>query len=76
VACLLIALQWGGHTIPWKSSKVIGLFIGFGLLIIAFGLIQWRRGERATIPLRILRQRSILLGCIYVALFDMAAYAV
>jgi Fungal trichothecene efflux pump (TRI12) len=76
VACLLIALQWGGHKMPWRSAKVIGLFISSGLLVILFGLIQWRRGERATIPLRIIRQRSILFGCIYVALLDMAAYAV
>lgn len=76
VACLLIALQWAGHSKPWRSAEVIGLFIGFGLLIVVFGLIQWKRGERATIPLRIIRQRSILLGCLYVAFLDMSAYAV
>ncbi|KAI9878025.1 MAG: hypothetical protein M1830_002145 [Pleopsidium flavum] len=62
VCCILLALQWGGQSKPWNSSTVIGLFVGFGLLSCVFGYIQWKLGERATIPLRILRQRSILTG--------------
>lgn len=62
VCCLLLALQWGGQSRPWNSSTIIGLLVGFGLLSCVFGYIQWKLGERATIPLRILRQRSILTG--------------
>lgn len=76
ICCLLLALQWGGTTYPWKSSKVIGLFIGFGLLAIVFGLLQWKLGENATVPLRLLRQRSVLMGCFYAALINMANYTV
>lgn len=76
VTCLLLALQWGGQKLPWKSAKVIGLLVGFFFLIISFGCIQWRLGEHATIPLRVLRQRSILMGCIFIALLDMTAYTV
>lgn len=60
ICCLLLALQWGGQTKPWRSSTVIGLFVGSGLLSCIFAYIQWRMGERAMIPLRVLRQRSIL----------------
>ncbi|KAI4124378.1 MAG: hypothetical protein LQ347_005765 [Umbilicaria vellea] len=74
ICCLLLALQWGGTTYPWKSSKIIGLFIGFGLLAIVFGLLQWKLGENATVPLRLLRQRSVLMGCFYAALINMANY--
>lgn len=76
ICCLLLALQWGGTTYPWKSSKIIGLFIGFGLLAIVFGLLQWKLGENATVPLRLLRQRSVLMGCFYAALINMANYTV
>ena len=55
LCCLLLALQWGGQTIGWQNSRIIGLFIGFGLLLAAFGFLQWRRGDYATIPMRALR---------------------
>lgn len=76
VTCLLLALQWGGQTSPWSSGRVIGLFAGFGVLLALFGLLQWRLGEHATIPLRILRQRSVLMGSIFIAILDMTAYTV
>lgn len=76
VTCLLLALQWGGQKYPWNSARIIGLFVGFVGLLVIFGYIQWRLGEHATIPLRILRQRSILMGCIFIALLDMTAYTV
>jgi hypothetical protein len=28
--------QWGGSTYPWKSTVIIGLFIGFGAIIALF----------------------------------------
>lgn len=65
MSCLIFALQQGGQTIPWNSTKIVGLFIGFGILLLAFSLVQWRRGEHALIPLRVLRQRSILMGNFY-----------
>ena len=76
VCCLILALQWGGQTLPWSSSKVIGLFIGFGLLTIIFGYVQWKRGEDAIIPLRVLRQRSILFGSSFLFFFGMLNYVV
>lgn len=47
---------------PWGSSTIIGLFVGAGLLAAVFGYLQVRLGDRATIPIRILKQRSILTG--------------
>ncbi|KAL8934498.1 MAG: hypothetical protein Q9216_005883 [Gyalolechia sp. 2 TL-2023] len=62
ICCLLLALQWGGQSRPWRSAMIIGLLLGSSALLVLFGFIQWRLGEKATIPLRILRQRSILAG--------------
>ena len=74
VCCLLLALQWGGTMLPWRSAKIIGLFVGFGLLIIAFGLVQWLSKEKATIPLRLLRQRSVIMGAWFLFFLEMSIY--
>jgi hypothetical protein len=74
VVCLLLALQWGGTTYPWKDSKVWGCFLGFGLLISIFIVIQIRKGERATIPPSILKQRSILATALTLLFISMGMY--
>lgn len=62
VVCLLLALQWGGSLYPWKSARIIALFCLFGILIIAFTYVQLTSGENATLPMRILKQRTIAFG--------------
>jgi hypothetical protein len=62
IVSLLLALQWGGSKYPWRSGRIIGLLVTFGVLAIIFAVIQIKRGEKATIPLRILMQRSIRSG--------------
>lgn len=76
VCCLLLALQWGGHAHAWRSATIIGLFIGFGLLFILFGIIQWKMGEDATIPFRVLKQRSILYASAFLFFIAMSNYVV
>lgn len=71
VCCLALALQWGGATLKWRSAKVIGLFVGFGFLGMAFFVFEWKAGDSAMLPLRVFGQRSILLGCFYVCFFQM-----
>lgn len=65
VICYILALQWGGVSLPWNDSKVIGLFIGFVLLLIAFGVNEWWLGERAMLPPRLLKNRYIWQGMAY-----------
>ena len=59
IICYLLALQWGGVTKPWSSSDVIGCLVGFGLLIILFVIIQWYQGDRALLPFRLMKDRTI-----------------
>lgn len=59
IICLLLALQWGGSTYPWSSGRVIALFVVFGVLLAIFVSIQFYVGEQATIPPRIIKQRSV-----------------
>ncbi|KAH8649754.1 major facilitator superfamily domain-containing protein [Tricladium varicosporioides] len=73
ICCLLLALQWGGETEPWNSPKIICLFVGSFLLLLAFSYTQWKRGETAIIPLRVLRQRSVLNGALFLFFLGMAS---
>lgn len=66
IICLLLALQWGGTEYPWNSGRIIALFVVFGVLIITFIYIQWRQQENATVPPRIIGQRSVLASSIFV----------
>lgn len=65
VICYILALQWGGVSLAWNDSTIIGLFIGFGLLLIAFGFNEWWLGERAMLPPRLLKDRYIWQGMAY-----------
>ncbi|KAJ7735121.1 major facilitator superfamily domain-containing protein [Mycena maculata] len=62
IVCLLLALQWGGSKYPWADGRIIALFVIFGVLISAFITIQIWKQDQATVPPRILKQRSILTG--------------
>lgn len=60
ITCFLMALQWGGIKYGWNNWRIILLFVLFGILFSAFGYAQYRRGDAATLPMRIVKQRSIL----------------
>lgn len=64
IVSLLLALQWGGTKYTWNSPTIIGLIVCAAVLLIAFMGIQFWRGEKATIPPRILKQRSIAFGSV------------
>ena len=40
VICLVMAIQGGGSQFAWDSGASIGLFVGFAVLIVAFGLVE------------------------------------
>ncbi|CAK7225249.1 hypothetical protein SBRCBS47491_005823 [Sporothrix bragantina] len=63
VVMLLMAVQWGGTKFAWSSATIIGLFVGGGVLSILFCLWQWRQGDRAMIPPRLIMERSMFFSC-------------
>lgn len=78
IVCLILALQWGGNVYPWGNSRIIGLFVGFGVLAIVFVISQIylensttsdRRGK-ATLPPWILRQRTICSAALFAFFFS------
>ncbi|PVH78622.1 MFS general substrate transporter [Cadophora sp. DSE1049] len=66
VVMVLLAVQWGGTTHAWKSATIIGLFVGFGVLICLFAAWQWYLKDEASIPPRIVCQRSVYSAAVVV----------
>ncbi|RFU24719.1 hypothetical protein B7463_g11622, partial [Scytalidium lignicola] len=75
IICLLLAVQWGGNTFPWNNSRIIGLFVGAGCLLILFVYSQIRLGDKATLPPRILKQRTVGAASAYVFFFGAGIFA-
>lgn len=59
IVMILMALQWGGVTYPWSSSRIIGLFVGAAVILIIFIFWQWRAGQNGMLPPNIIFQRTV-----------------
>lgn len=65
VICLLLALQWGGTEHAWNSWRIILLLVLFAVLFLVWVFVQFKQGEKATLPIRLVRQRSLAAGILY-----------
>ncbi|KAH8693742.1 efflux pump antibiotic resistance protein [Talaromyces proteolyticus] len=63
---LFLAFSWAGTKYPWDSGPVVGPLVAFAVLITAFVYNQIRRGDAAALPLRIMKHRSVIAGCIFI----------
>jgi Cyanate permease len=75
VISYLLALQDGGQSRPWSSSVVIGLLVGFGVILIAFVAWEYWQGERAMMVLRLMRSPTVWVNTLY-AFFIAGSYYV
>lgn len=73
IVSYLLAVEYGGQTKPWNSSVVIGLLVGFVLIFIAFGIWEYFQDERAMIVPRLMKQRPVIISCLF-AFFSVGAY--
>ncbi|CAG8906394.1 unnamed protein product [Penicillium egyptiacum] len=64
---LFLALSWAGTKYPWSDGKVIVLFVVFGVLLATFFFNQYRRGDSAALPFRIIKNRNVIAGFIFTA---------
>lgn len=65
IVCLLVGLQWGGVKYGWPNVRIIVLLVLFAVLLSVFAYMQYRKKEDATLPPRIIKQRSVLAGAWY-----------
>lgn len=61
---LFLALQFNEQYWAWGSARIVGLLVGSGITAILFILWQWRQGDEALLPPRIILQRSVAVSCL------------
>jgi MFS family permease len=65
IVCLILALQWGGAQYPWSDARVIAMLVLSSVLLLTFIAVQVWRQESATVPPRIVKQRSIAASILF-----------
>ncbi|KAI4601238.1 hypothetical protein KJ359_012428 [Pestalotiopsis sp. 9143b] len=65
-----LALQYAGQSMAWGSSTVVGLLVGSAALAVAFGWWECFQGERAMIPPRLVKKRSVGISSVFTFLFS------
>ncbi|EMC92011.1 hypothetical protein BAUCODRAFT_78811 [Baudoinia panamericana UAMH 10762] len=70
----VLALQYGGQTHSWSSSVVIGLLVGFVAITIAFVCWETIQKERAMLVPRLITQRYVAVGSIFMFFFGGAYF--
>ncbi|KAI0839864.1 major facilitator superfamily domain-containing protein [Hypoxylon sp. FL0890] len=66
VICLTLILQFGGTRYEWTGGQLITLYVVTPLLFALFAFHQVRLGDRALVPGRIIKQRSVACSALYV----------
>ena len=61
---LFLALQFNEQYWAWRSARIIGLLVGSGITAILFVFWQWRQGDKALLPPKIILQRSVAFSCL------------
>ena len=83
IVAMILALQFGGTTMPWASATVSGLLVGCGAILAVFVCWQVYLGEMAVFVPRLLRQRRVwassawqfcFSGSYFVALYYLPIY--
>lgn len=62
IVCLFLAFQWGGSTYQWNEWRVVLLLVLFGLCMTAFITVQIFKPETASVPPKVITQRSVACG--------------
>ncbi|KAF2845739.1 major facilitator superfamily transporter [Plenodomus tracheiphilus IPT5] len=63
ITCLLLALEWGSEELSWGSPRIIATLVVFSVLFLGFVFWQYlTRHTTATVPARIILQRSVACG--------------
>lgn len=83
IIAYILAMQYGGQSEPWNSSKVIGLLVGFVLITAAFAAWEIHADERAMMPPRLMKQRVVwfnatwaflLIGAYFTTVYYLPVY--
>jgi MFS family permease len=65
LTCLFMALSWAGTKYSWSSTPIIVSLVFFALCLVVFGYDQFRLGDSAALPPRLLKQRSVIAAALF-----------
>ncbi|KAK5086250.1 hypothetical protein LTR24_006968 [Lithohypha guttulata] len=65
IVCLMMGLQWGGSRYGWQDWRIILLFALFLALVVGFAYVQHRQQDKAILPPRILKNRTVLASALF-----------
>ena len=65
IVCLMIGLLWGGTRFAWNDWRIVLLFVLFAVLSVGFGYVQYRQQDKAILPPRIVKNRTVLACAVY-----------
>ncbi len=68
VICYTLALQNAGVNKLWNSSQIIGLLVGFVLIIITFAVVEYFQKYRALLLPRLMKDRTMIIGSAFMFL--------
>ncbi|KAI0127292.1 major facilitator superfamily transporter [Xylariales sp. AK1849] len=74
ITSFILALELGGALYTWNDGRTIACFAVAGVLLFAFMAEQWWMGEKALVPLRIMKMRIVIFGAIYAFCIDAALF--
>lgn len=66
IVCLILSLQWGGTLYAWSNFRVILPLVVAGVLCPVFIAQQYYARETSTLPIRLLRSRTLVAGIILI----------
>ncbi|CAN8097747.1 unnamed protein product [Discula destructiva] len=73
VVSYILALQYGGQSYAWNSSVVVGLLVGFVVILMVFAGWEWTQKSRAMMPAHLIGNRVYLVSSLF-AFFFAGAY--
>ena len=76
VISYILALHYGGQIYAWNSSQMVGLLVGFIVLLAAFATWEWCREDRAMVPYRLMGQRVYLVSSVFAFFFSGAYFLI
>ncbi|KAI6747611.1 hypothetical protein HG530_015719 [Fusarium avenaceum] len=76
LACLSLALQWGGIEYPWNNVRIIVLLVVFAISFICIGVHQYFAGEEAILPVRLLKNKAFAASLLNAFCFGSGQYVI
>jgi EmrB/QacA subfamily drug resistance transporter len=74
LSALLLGFVWGGAQYPWASPQVIGILSAAVVLLVSFGLVEYKHAKDPILPLSLFKNSIFSLSMLIVFLIGFAMF--